>query len=512
MPSRATSPLLPDKLYGDVIGLAVVDPEARAQYAARPYRLRAANEAILPAHAEDRRALLADLEGLVTRGETGRWRIVAENLRELYLVAIGGLHRVSRKLYVTHPALPGRLLVIGGVGSVRPSDDGAGLILETPEPSLTLHQRYPDLPPSAMSAACPTARKTIASIPNEDPLGGYSLAVAEAKFRYAAGIAAGSIGIDPTQFPVITNLAWGTVGDDVAWYAYALPGNAVPVCERLHAEEPAGVPAALAAHLGANRQFMAALRHLHGAGYVFNQPHQGNLYVYPDAKGHERIVIADLDTLQSVRDFGRKVPPDQYLSPRAFAALVNLQVAATHAASLAWFDLVAETIGPAELTRWPGADRLYASIVTELLGGYIEVPAGQAAAMRSSVGAYYRRLCQLVPPAQRDTQGLARLTNGALYETDLFGFLFTYILLDAGFCREMGARSLTEGVTQSYLERVARASLQVRRVQPTPQAMAAALDQAMNRIIEERSGQAMDKFLQAMRRRTRVSPRARGQV
>jgi len=146
------------------------------------------------------------------------------------------------------------------------------------------------------------------------------------------------------------------------------------------------------------------------------------------------------------------------------------------------------------------------------LGGYIEVPEGQAAAIRASVGAYYRRLCQPVPPAQRDTQGLARLTNGALYETDLFGFLFTYILLDAGFCREMGARCLTEGVTQSYLERVARASLQVRRVQPTPQAMAAALDQAMNRIIEERSGQAMDKFLQAMRRRTRVSPRARGQV
>lgn len=98
MPSRATSPLLPDKLYGDAIGLAVVDPEARAQYAARPYRLRAANEAIVPVNAEDRRALLADLEGLVTRGETGRWRIVAENLRELYLVAIGGLHRVSRKL------------------------------------------------------------------------------------------------------------------------------------------------------------------------------------------------------------------------------------------------------------------------------------------------------------------------------------------------------------------------------------------------------------------------------
>ncbi len=506
------TPLAPDQLYRDAIGLTVVDPEARARYAARPYQVRAMNEAILPADAEGRRALLADLEGLVTRGEPGRWRIVAENLRELYLVAIGGLHRVSRKLYVTHPALPGRLLVIGGVGIVRPNEDGTGLTLETPDPGLTLHQRYPDLPQSAMSAAYPTARKTIVSIPNEDPLGGYSLAVAEAKFRYAAGIAAGSIGIDPRRFPAVTNLAWGTVGDDVAWYAYALPGDAVPVCERLHAEEPADVPEALRAHLGANRRFMAALRHLHGAGYVFNQPHQGNLYVYPDGQGDDRIVIADLDTLQSVRRFGRKLAPGQYLSPRAFAALVNLQVAATHAASLAWFDLVAETIGPAELTRWPGADRLYASIVTELLGGYIEVPEGQAAAIRASVGAYYRRLCQPVPPAKRETQGLARLTNSALYETDLFGFLFTYVLLDGAFCREMGARSLTEGVTQSYLERMARSALQTQRARPTPQAMGAALNQAMNRTIEARAGEAMDEFLQAMAQRTRVSPRAQGQV
>jgi len=504
---RSTTPLSPESLYTRAIPLTVVDPEARARYGERALQFQEVNEAILPADAEGRRALLTDLEALVRRGDPGGFCVVEENLRELYLVAIGGLHRVSRKLYVTHPAMPGRLLVIGGVGMVRPNEDGPGLTLETPRPDLTLHQLYPDLAQTAMSAACPTPRKTIDSTPNEDPVGGYSLRVARIKFRHAEGIAARAIGIDPQRFPAITNLAWGTVGDDVAFYAYVLPGNAVPVCELLHADEPSQVPERLAAHLAANRRFMAALRHLHEAGYVFNQPHQGNLYVYQDDEGRDRIVIADLDTLQSIRGFSRKVAPGQYLSPMAFATLVNLQVAATHAASLAWFDLVAETVGAAELARFAGADRLYATIVAELLAGYIEVPQQQATAIRGSIGAYFRRLCQRVPPAERETQGLIRLLNSELYEIDLFGFLFTYVLMDAEYCRAFGARCLTEGVTQAYLEPMARASLQATRARPSPQAMAQALNQAMNQTIEERSGQAMQEFLQAMAQRRRVSSR-----
>ncbi|MCD6302860.1 MAG: hypothetical protein J7M15_04970 [Anaerolineae bacterium] len=500
------APLSPEKLYSQAIPITIVDPAERARFASQSFEFKAVNEAVMPADQENRRDFLSDLGEFIRTGSPGDFVVVEENLRELYLVAIGSTHRISRKVYATHPLMPGKLLVIGGIGIVRPDEANHCLTLETPMQDLTLHQLLPDLAKTSMSAANPTPKKTIESIPNEDPVGGYSIRIAEDKYRNVEMISKKKGGIDPAEFPVITNVAWGIVGQALAFYVYAVPDNAVPVCELLHATSRAEIAGTLGRYIGAGQRLMRALRHLHQAGYVFNQPHQGNVYCYQDKTGKDRILISDLDTLQSIRGFSRKVPPGEYLSPMAFATLVNIQVASTHIAHLAWIDFFRGVTRELRIGRFPGADGLYASIVCELLAGYISLHERRKIEIHSSIRSYYNELRRQVRAEASGTRGMVRLMRSDLYEMDVFGFLFTYLLMDDDYCREFGARCLTKGINEK-LGQMAKTMMPNVGQSTSRQAMAMAINQARNQIMEERSNRAMQEFLQALSKRKRVSRR-----
>ncbi|MGC9360857.1 MAG: hypothetical protein ACP5G7_10900, partial [Anaerolineae bacterium] len=395
-----------------------------------------------------------------------------------------------------------------GIGVVRPDEADGGLTLETPMRDVTLHQLFPDLPETSMSAACPTSRKTIESMPNEDPVGSYSIGVAESKFAHVAMIAEGRGGIDPAQFPVIANVAWGIIGDAAAFYVYAVPDSAVPVCELLRATNQQEIAPALERYVEAGKQLMRALRHLHEAGYVFNQPHQGNVYHYLDKGGQARILIADLDTLQSIQGYRRTVPPGQYLSPMAFATLVNVQVAATHMAHIGWIDFFWGVRRELGIKRFPDADALYASIVAELLDGYLGLGAAKTAEIHAVIRGYYHRLCAQVS-GQGDAKGLVRLMRGDLYEMDVFGFLLTYALMDEAYRAAFGARGPLDGIDPVELRRIVARSATKRHGTLTPRQMTDLMHHVTNQIIEERSNEALQEFLTALAKRKRVSARGR---
>ncbi|MHB9032733.1 MAG: hypothetical protein ACYC6L_06770 [Anaerolineae bacterium] len=488
-------PLSPATLYSQAIPVNVLDPEARAAYAAQPLEFKAVNDAILPADEAGRSCFLEDLSAFIRTGVPGSFTAVEENLRGYYLVDIG-IGRVSRKIYATHPLMPGKLLVVGGVGIVRPDEARRCLTLETPRPGATLHRTFPDLLKVSMSAGCPTPRKTIESRPNIDPLGGYSLKVASKKWKHSAMIRQGNKGIDPRQFPAVTNVAWGVVGELPAFYVYALPANAVPVCETLQAASREEVVTALQHYLHAGHLLLRALRHLHQAGYMFNQAHQGNVYAYQDEQGEDQIVIADLDTLESIQDFSPKVAPGEWLSPRAFAALVNTQVAASNVAHIAWIDFLRGKLRELHLEQFPGIEQLYAGIIYELLSGYLgDSGAGFKADFYASLTRYFRRLAGQVQPAD-ETAGINRLIRPELYETDVFGFMFTYILMNEDYCGTFGARPLSEGLKRKE-EQITKTALARMQGARDNEALARAVNQGLSQVIEERSREAMGEYLAA---------------
>jgi len=506
MPDSGALP--PGPRYQKGIAVTIADPEARAAYAALPLTFRAVNDAMLPADADDRARFLADLSAFLRTGMPGRFLVAEENLRDLYLVNIGGGYRISRKVYATHPLIPGWLLVIGGVGIVQPDVAHRCLTLQTPRPGTTLHRLFPGLPRTAMSAGYPTPRKTIQSNPNVDPVGGYSLRVAEAKYHHAEMIHAGNKGIDPARFPVITNLAWGTIGEGLAFYVYALPDTAIPASELLHAASREELVPALNRYLRTANKLMQALRHLHEAGYVFNQAHQGNVYVYQDAQGEDQICIADLDTLQSIRGFSPQIPSGQYLSPRAFAVLVNAQVASANAARMAWIYFTQGTIQKLRLTSLPGLDKIYASIICELLTGYLPIPEARQAEIFADLRRYFSQLDSQTVGTDGKPAGIQRLLDTELYETDVFGFIFTYALLDSTFCRTFGARLLTEGIRQAELVALVQKSGLPASNEP-PEVLDRLMSQATSQLIEARSSQAMQEFLHGIAQRSSRPPRQR---
>gem|GEM_PF-4254595 len=411
------------------LALTVLDPQARAAYAAQPFVWRALNEAALPRERTAREALLADLEGLLRRGDLGAFTLIPENLASNYLVDIGNGQRISRKVYVRHPAAPDQLIVAGGVGQVRPDADGARLTLETPLVGATLHGTFPDLPRSAMSAAHPTPQKGLESRPNVDPLGALSVGVAERKYANAAALS-------DTRYPVISNLAWGTIGEGgAAFYVYALPSDARMATDLLQGEDPAQAVAALGAYLAVGQRFMRALRALHEAGYIHNQPHQGNLYTY--SRG--RIVVADLDSLQELAPFSTMCSEGDTLSPRAFGVLVNVQVAACSIAHLAWLEHLGGWLRRGQTEGLERLDTLYADIVIALVRGYLPgLAEGACTAFREQA----RRYCAGL--FTRGRAGTARLTGAEAYEEDVWGLLFTRILLDTDWCTCFGARYLAK--------------------------------------------------------------------
>ncbi len=505
----AQAPLSRETLYRREIPVAIVDPAERARFAQQPLAFEGVNEAVMPADPAAKQAFLDELGAFLRTGHPGRFLVVEENLRDLYLVAIGGLHRISRKIYAKHPLLPDKLLVIGGMGVVRPAADGQALTLQTPSQDVTLHELFPDLPETSMSAACPTSRKTIESVPNEDPVGSYSIAVAQAKFRHVATIAGGRGGIDPGQFPVVTNVAWGIIGDASAFYVYAVPDSAVPVCELLRATNQQEIAPALERYTEAGKQLMRALRHLHEAGYVFNQPHQGNVYHFVDSEGQTRILIADLDTLQSIQGYRRTVPPGQYLSPMAFATLVNVQVASTHMAHIGWIDFFWGVRRELGIERFRGADALYASIVAEPLDGYLGLGPARKADIHAAVRGYYHGLSAKRAGDQGGTEGPARLLQGDLFEMDVFGFWLTYALMDEAYRAAFGARGPLDGIDPAELRRIVARSATKRHGTLTPRQMTDLMNHVTNQIIEERSNEALQEFLTALSKRKRVSARGR---
>ncbi|MCE5260085.1 MAG: hypothetical protein LLG44_13660 [Chloroflexi bacterium] len=501
---NSDAPLAMENLYKKSIAVTVADPPVRSGYASQALEFKALNEAALPEDADARAGFLADLSAFLRTGEPGRFCVAEENLREHYLVDIGGRHRLSRKIYATHPLMPGMLLVVGGVGIVMADEANYRLTIQTPMQDATLHGFLADLPKTSMSAAYPTPQKTIESNPNVDPLGGYSIGVAERKFHNSEMIHAGKKGIYPDKFPVVTNIAWGIIGKELAFYVYAVPANAIPVCNLLHANNREEITAALAPYIHAGQMLMRALRHLHEAGYVHNQPHQGNVYYYQDYKGEDLIVIADLDTLQSIKDFSSKVPDGQYLSPMAFATLVNVQVAATHIAHIAWIDFVQSKIKELKLDSFPGIDRIYALIITDLLAGYINIPDGaRRNEVYNSIRAYFNQLDRQLASGRDGTSGIIRLLDADLYEKDVFGFIFTYLLMNEDYCQRFGARRLTDGITPSQLDQAAKDTLAQMKARTNKQALAGAMNQAMSQIIETRSNQAMQEFYRGLSRRTR---------
>lgn len=459
----------------------------------------------MPETEQERIDFLSDLGEFIRTGKPGNFIIVEENLRDLYLVAIGDIHRISRKIYATHPLIPRKLLVIGGIGIVRPDEMNHRLTLQTPTQDLTLHQLFPDLAKTSMSAAHPTPQKTIKSIPNEDPVGGYSIRTAKIKYLNAEMISENAKGIDPLKFPVITNVTWGTIGTDLAFYVYAVPDNAIPVCELLHANNREEITKALDRYIHAGQQLMRALRHLHEAGYVFNQPHQGNVYYYQNEQGEDKILIADLDTLQSIKNFSRKVPEGRYLSPMAFATLVNIQVASTHIAYIAWIDFFRSMIRELGIDKFPGAEKVYASIICDLLAGYISIHKIKRAEIYSSIRRYYNDLCRQVQSGDKKSNGIIRLMRSDFYEIDVFGFIFTYILLNDEYCKTFGARLLTEGITQSQVEQVARNTIIKTKKKVNSGAIARVINETINQIIEERANEAMQEFIQGLSKRRRIS-------
>ncbi|MHB1355674.1 MAG: hypothetical protein ACYCZF_06825 [Anaerolineae bacterium] len=496
--NHSDTPLSRAKLYQEGIPITIVDPEERAGFASQALEFKAVNNALMPEDEDSRTHFLAELSAFIKTGNPGNFVVVEENLRELYLVFIGAGHRISRKIYATHPLIPGKLLVIGGVGIVRPDELNHRLTLQTPQKGMTLHRMFPDLMKISMSAGCPTPRKTVASVPNVDPVGGYSSRTAERKYRYVEMISEGKKGIDPLQFPVIANVAWGTVGVDLAFYVYAVPDNATPVCELLYAASREQVTAALGHYMAAGQALMRALRHLHEAGYVFNQAHQGNIYYYQDIKGEDKILIADLDMLQSIKDFSPKVPEGKYLSPRAFATLVNIQVASTNIAHMAWITFVQGMIKQLGSTVFPDIDQVYASIIVNLLSSYIAIPdEKQRSSIYTSIRSYFTELDRQVHTGANESRGIMRLINSDLYETDVFGFLFTYILMNDEYCKTFGARLLTDGINRKDLTQMANISIEQMKDKANNQLVARALNQAMSQLIEERSTLAMQEFIQA---------------
>jgi len=492
-------------MYSRGIPITVIDPETRAAYASQVLEFKAVNPTVLPEDDTSRNLFLQELAQFLKTGVPGRFVVVEENLGELFLVDISSQHRLSRKAYATHPLIPGKLLVIGGIGLVQPDERNHCLTLQTPQHDTTLHRYFPDLAASAMSAACPTPHKTIESIPNVDPLGALSPRVAELKFTNVAMIQEGRKGVDPTRFPVIDNVAWGTIGSDVAFYVYAVPAIAAPVGNMLHANSQQELVAALTCYMQAGHKLMRALRHLHEAGYVFNQAHQGNIYYYQDARGEVQILVADLDTLQSVRDFSPKIPEGEYLSPRAFATLVNVQVASTNIARNAWIYLLQGTVKKLHLSAFPGLERIYASIIIELLSGYLGIDQEQArSSLLKTLSDYFLSLDRQNPSGANEAEGIFRLLKTELYETDVFGFLFTYILLDKDYCRLFGARRLSDGIKPVDVQR--RSALDSRRLASlSVQDRARLLDQVTSQIIEARSNEAMAEFMKAIsRRKTRI--------
>ena len=495
---NSETPLSREKIYKKGISITVVDPVERASFASQSLEFRAVNNAVMPENEDSRNNFLSDLGGFIRTGNPGNFIVAEENLRELYLVHISGEHRISRKIYATHPLIPGKLLVIGGVGLVRPDELNHCLTLQTPIHDLTLHRLFPDLAETSMSAAYPTPQKTIESNPNVDPVGGYSITVAERKYLHVEMISEGKKGIDPLKFPVITNVAWGKVGKDLAFYVYAVPDNAVTVCELLYAENRAEITEALGHYIHAGHKLMQALRHLHEAGYVFNQAHQGNIYYYQNKKGEDQILIADLDTLQSIKNFSQKVPEGKYLSPRAFATLVNIQVASTNIAHIAWIYFLQGMIKKLEIDKFPGIDKIYASIIYDLLTGYINIHEDrQRAENYSSIRNYFNELDEQVKSENNETKGIIRLLRSDLYETDVFGFIFTYILMNDEYCRQFGAKLLTEGIKQIKIEQIAKNAIEKMKDKTNNQVIERVINQAISQIIEERSNQAMQEYIQA---------------
>ena len=492
-----------DTPYRRGIPIVVVDPAERAIYAARPFAFGALNDATLPSEPAARARFIADLEQFLRTGDPGGFVVVEENLRRRYLVDIGAPERITRRVFATHPLLPDKLLVIGGVGVARPDEPHGRLTLHSPMPGTTLHRYFPTLSQAAMSAGRPTPAKGIRGAPNVDPLGGLSPGVAETKYRHVQMIAEGRGGIDPAQFPVIANVAWGTVGDDVAFYVYALPGQAIPVTELLHASDAAGTMRALQRYLRTGSELLRGLRHLHDVGYVFSQAHQGNVYVYPD-EGVDRIVIADLDTLQSVRDFSRRTPKGEYLSPRAFANLVNLRVACTNVAHIAWIDFMLPVVRASGGRGLPDVGEIQASIVHSLLTAYLGLREGPAHnAIHHGLRQYYADLARRAPDASDPHTGVARLQDGDLYDTDVFGSVFTYTLMNAAYCRQFGARALSEGLTRESVMQLARPALARTPGPHDAAAIARASDEIVNRVIRERASDAMQELTRADRARSR---------